>query len=791
MAGKLVGVVMEKGWEQIVAVLGVLSCGAAYVPIDPALPRARIRSLLERTSLAAVVIQPWLRNKVDIPPTMPTTVVEATDHGCVDSSWHQSAETDVAYVLFTSGSSGVPKGVVLSHKSVVNTLQDIVDRFSIGPRDSILTISELGFDLSVFDIFGVLGAGGCVVVPDADRKHDPRHLSALITQERVTLWNSVPALMELILDESEATNKDKQDTLRLVLLSGDWIPLQLPSRIRQRFKQAKIISLGGATEAAIWSVAYPAEDIDPAWRSIPYGRPLRNQRVYIFDHEMNERPDWAEGELYIGGAGVAAGYLDDAKRTKAQFVGHPQTAELLYKTGDAARWWPGGIVELIGRLDTQVKINGHRVELGEIEAALNNTSPVRECCVVVDGVGRAARLVAFVAFSEPHVQREEVLESLRNVLPAYMVPAVLHELKQLPLTPNGKVDRRSLGSLAGTLGHDTKPLAASGTDTALNSVRERELAAIWEELLEVDVAVRTAHFFELGGNSYIGVRLLSRVRQVFGVDLGLGAIIEAPRLADFVERLVDGETIQSSCIVSFGCKTGRGAVVLVHPVGGGVFCYERLAALLEPTVDVYAIEATAQDEIVRTEGISRLATVYAERLAKHIDNAPVVIGGWSMGATIAAEMVTALESCDVSVRGIVLMDPSDPTPMDEWQSEGELWQQFQRDHGAIGQGMQNLADASAEIRSRFAIFCSNTAALAGHHPCPIDIPALLVRPTDEREHGPYEEPWLAVLGSSVRRVEAGTDHYQLLYEPVVVGVAGEIAHFVNVYMSGAAHGASG
>jgi amino acid adenylation domain-containing protein len=779
VAGTVVAVMMEKGWEQIVAVLGILSCGAAYVPIDPDLPTARVRELVDAISPAAVVTQPWLCDRIPLPADIPITVVEATDRECHDPSWHRSAHTDLAYVLFTSGSSGTPKGVMLSHGSVVNTLSDVWRRFAIGGSDSILAISELGFDLSVFDIFGLLGVGGHIVVPDANRKNDPRYLSELLASEKVTLWNSVPALLQLLLDEGGTANGAQDDHMRLVLLSGDWIPLELPARIRERFRRSKIVGLGGATEAAIWSVVYPIDDVDPAWRSIPYGRPLQSQQVYVMDDEMSERPDWAEGELYIGGAGVATGYWRDAARTDAQFIPHPVTGQRLYRTGDAARWWPSDILELIGRLDTQVKISGHRVELGEVEAALSGLPHVRECCVVVDGIDEAVRLVAFVTFGEQSVEHDELLESLRALLPAYMIPAVVHNLKQLPLTPNGKVDRRSLVTLAQAL-RGTQPRCTNSIDTRLSSIRERKVAAIWEELLDVNVSSSAAHFFELGGNSYIGLRLVSRLRDVFGTELGLGTIIEAPRLADFVKRLDDTETTESRGIVSLGRRTGRGALALVHPVGGGVFCYQQLAALLSASVDVYAIEATAYDDAPRAHGIEALASVYAERLAKHVGrDVPLVVGGWSMGGTVAAEMVPALQSRHVKVKGIVLVDPANPRPANESPTESELWKQFQRDHCSIGNSAEELempGDASAEMQKRFAIFSANSAALARHHVRHVGVPALLMRPVGAAAN---EEPWLTVLGSSLSRGNVGSDHYQLLREPEVVELAYAIAYFCN------------
>jgi pyochelin synthetase len=396
-ASDRVGVLMQKGWEQPVAVLGTLLAGGAYVPVDANQPPARRNAMLADVGVRLVLTQSVLAS--DLPPAYRSIGVDELEAAPVVAPASPRAQPDdVAYVVYTSGSSGPPKGVMVSHRSAANTIVDVNRRFSVTRDDTVVALAHLGFDLSVYDLFGVLGVGGTVVVPDASRRGDPSHWAELIAAHEVTLWNSVPAQMQM-LDEYLATASGVElPSLRLALLSGDWIPVDLPGRIRSRLPQLELVALGGATEAAIWSIFHEIREVPPAWPSIPYGRPLANQTFHVLDAAGRPCPDLVAGELHIGGAGVAIGYTDETL-TRQRFFVHEQLRERLYRTGDQGRYLPTGEIEFLGREDLQVKIRGHRIELGEVETAL------RAC----DGVGAAAALVAgdapferrVVAFVEP------------------------------------------------------------------------------------------------------------------------------------------------------------------------------------------------------------------------------------------------------------------------------------------------------------------------------------------------------------------------------------------------------
>lgn len=398
----LVAIVLDKGWEQVVGVLGTLIAGGVYLPLDTNQPLGRrdsimagagVRFVLTQSSLAATVTA---HNAVRVLPVDTGEVGRAV--AALPERWVEPGE--LAYVIYTSGSTGTPKGVMITHQAAVNTVHDINQRCAVGPGDRVLGLANLGFDLSVFDIFGPLAAGAALVLPQASKRGDPGHWAELIEEHGVTFWNSVPAQLQMLHDFVGTSRAGMLDSVRIALLSGDWVPVSLVGAIRAQFPHIRLISLGGATEAAIWSIWHPIETVSDAQRSIPYGRPLTNQRFHVLDQAMRDCPDWVPGELYIAGLGIAQGYRGDAEQTARCFPTHPVTGERLYRTGDLGRYLPDGEIEFLGRRDRQVKIRGHRIELAEVEVALEAHPAVAAAATLVQGDrGADRRLVAFIQTS--------------------------------------------------------------------------------------------------------------------------------------------------------------------------------------------------------------------------------------------------------------------------------------------------------------------------------------------------------------------------------------------------------
>jgi pyochelin synthetase len=387
-----VGVVLPKGADQIIATYGVLLAGRAYLPVNPGLPARRVRQILDDSAATAVVTTPDVC--VDWPPWVSS--VEVSDRRSAAVPAATARPDDLSYIIYTSGSTGRPKGVMIEHRAALNTIADINERFGVTAADRVFGLADLGFDLSVYDVFGTHAAGAALVLPDADRLADPGHWAELMTAHGVTVWNSVPAQMDMLVEHLEAGGRIPVG-LRLVLLSGDWIPVDLPQRVLDLWPDAEVISLGGATEVAIWSIYHRVRAQDAEAPSIPYGIPLRNQAFHVLDAAFRPCPVWVAGELFIGGSGLARGYWRDPEKTAASFVEHPVTGARLYRTGDFGRYLPDGTIQFLGRRDGQVKINGHRVELGEVETALQAHPGVDRAVVVrAEDAAGIARLVGYV-----------------------------------------------------------------------------------------------------------------------------------------------------------------------------------------------------------------------------------------------------------------------------------------------------------------------------------------------------------------------------------------------------------
>jgi amino acid adenylation domain-containing protein len=481
--GALVGVMLPKSADQVVAVLGILEAGAAYLPIEPGLPQERIEELLRLSGAAAVVTHSMVRAGRPLPECISVIDVDALKPVAPRPLPTLRAPTDLAYVIYTSGSTGTPKGVAIDHRGALNTCIDVNQRFSVGPDDRVLGLSALNFDLSVWDIFGVLGAGGALVLPEAARAREPAHWAACMERHGVTIWNTVPALLDLYVGYLRDVAEQCDVRLRVAMMSGDWISLSLPAQIRAWCPNAQAFSLGGATEASIWSIIYPIDEIDPSWRSIPYGLPMLNQTFDVRDSQLNLCPIGVPGELCIGGIGVAMGYWRDTPRTSLQFVICPSSGARLYRTGDLGRWLANGTLEILGRMDFQVKINGYRVELGEIEAAMSAYPGVQTAVAHVTGsTGKAGQLVGYYLRDSDTANNDA--DKLRTRLAQPGIRCVDGPSLVLPATNRSSSARRSTR----VFDANTVPLAA--------------LAQVLEPLRQISDGALVRHRYASGGSLY-------------------------------------------------------------------------------------------------------------------------------------------------------------------------------------------------------------------------------------------------------------------------------------------------
>ncbi len=449
--GDLVAVAIDKGVAQVAALLGVMASGAGYVPVEPSWPQTRVASLCEQAGVRHALLAPEADASL-WPPAVVTHRLDAEGvlRLAAEAEPRRPAPGDLAYVIFTSGSTGRPKGVGIEHAAARTTLDDLAQRFPLHSDDRVLALSAFSFDLSVYDIFSLLGSGGAVVLPDAGRQRDPGHWLELLARHGVTVWNTAPALLEMLVEYAEIepdAARQALSTLRLVFLSADWIPVTLPDRLRMLAPRATVVSLGGATEASIWSICQPIGAVDPAWPSIPYGRALRGQSFHVLDADGGPCPVGEAGELFIGGDGLARGYVGDPAQTAERFIVHPVLRRRLYRTGDLGRWRHDSAIEFLGRVDRQVKVRGHRIELGEIESTLDRLPAVRQAVAQsVRGPDDRPRLVCHVVPADPAAppNDDELIDALRASLPPFMVPNRFLLTDALPMTDNGKIDYRAL-----------------------------------------------------------------------------------------------------------------------------------------------------------------------------------------------------------------------------------------------------------------------------------------------------------------------------------------------------------
>ncbi len=527
-----VGLLCTRSFDMIIGLFGILKSGGSYVPIDPEYPLQRQEYIIENSKVDIILTNYPGDLEGELPKKEFIGISDIKTGGNKKNPKVQIKGDQLAYTIYTSGSTGNPKGVMIDHYSAVNLIRWVNETFSINEKDRLLFITSVCFDLSVYDIFGILASGGGLVIAQKEEVQDFNVLKELLIAERITFWDSVPTTFNYLVDEleEEGLNAVLPD-MRLVFMSGDWIPVQLPERARRFFPNAEIISLGGATEGTVWSNYYPINKVEESWSSIPYGKPIRNNFFYILDDNLQPVPKGTVGELCIGGIGVARGYDNDPEKTRAAFVKDPFTDSLggrIYKTGDLGRWMRNGNMEFLGRKDNQVKIRGFRVELGEIESTLSKHGSIKEAIVnvVVDKNGQN-QLCAYLV-SKDDYDRKELKSYLKDSLPEYMVPSSYVILDALPLNSNGKIDRKAL----------PEPDKVDDIDRvfiAAQTEMQKSIEAIWKGILRLERIGINDDLFELGANSLSVASFVARFHKKMEYSIGVREVFHNPSIQDLAE----------------------------------------------------------------------------------------------------------------------------------------------------------------------------------------------------------------------------------------------------------------
>ncbi len=508
-------VVIERGPQQLATYIAIMSIGAVYIPVSIHQPLNRKQQIIE-DSKADFLIESKDLSEAE-------NEIQFNDEDIVTD------ENNSAYVIYTSGSTGIPKGVEMSHKAAMNTINEVTELFDIDNNDSILNVSSSDFDLSVFDFYAILSVGGTVVLIRDEDYRNPGAWYKAIKENGVTIWNSAPALMEML--SAVANDKDNLSSLRLAFLSGDWIPMGLFDKWNGFSKAgSKFVSLGGATEVGIWSNYFVVDEVKDEWVSIPYGKALPNQEFCIVsDGKVIEEPG-KSGELWIGGRSLANGYINDEQKTNDKFV-YDDCHKRWYKTGDLGQYFPDGNIEFLGRLDNQIKLRGHRIELGEIENKVESIEGVAVATAIASGDKFHKEIIVFYTGKE--CEEAKLADYLKDCLPEYSMPSKYIYTDSLPLNQNGKIDRRALEEKYLLI---VKTKDDSDDDKNV-VVRELEkLTGRTIDNLDEDV-------FKLGADSLTIAKFIERMRTEYNVTISFNTVFENPTvrdLADIAMQLIDG-----------------------------------------------------------------------------------------------------------------------------------------------------------------------------------------------------------------------------------------------------------
>jgi len=665
------GLCVERTLDLVIGLLGILKAGGAYLPLDPGYPQERLAYMLADARAPVLVTQARLQ---DVLPRHEARIVR------MDADWAEIAQQpgtapssglmpdNLAYVIYTSGSTGKPKGVGGRHASVTNrvTAQQRIAAYS--DTDVCCQKGSVGFVDSLFEILAPMSWGKKLVVVSSEASTDAQELISELKRHQVTRLVSVPSLALTMITLPEAPGR--LAGINCWVLSGEACGAELLRRLSEALPNCRFVNLYGSTEVAADATAYAAEGEEEL---IPIGRPILNTQAYILGEHFEAVPIGVSGELYIGGVGLARGYLGRPGLTAERFVPNPfGNGDRLYRTGDLARWRADGQLEFVGRIDHQVKVRGYRIELGEIETVLLGHDQVEQVVVAArdDEVG-GKRLVAYVVGAggvAPEIG--ELRAHLRQQLPNYMVPTAFVVLEALPLTPNGKLDRRAL----------PVPALVRDESTALRTPQgpvEEALARLMADLLGLDRVGADDNFFDLGGHSLLAVRLIARVRQSIGTELSLRSLFEGPTPRGLA-ALIAASSNQSHIPINHSSAEQVATIYLrsgsqqpifcVHPAGGVPTVYRFIASELQADVPVVGLQARGLDSDIEPHlTIHDMAEAYVRTICEYQRSGPLRILGWSFGGLVALEMAAIFEQMGRAPEQVFLMDSNLETSADVQQ----------------------------------------------------------------------------------------------------------------------------
>ncbi|HHM6514132.1 TPA: pyoverdine non-ribosomal peptide synthetase PvdD, partial [Pseudomonas aeruginosa] len=667
-----VGLALERSLDMLVGLLAILKAGGAYLPLDPAAPEERLAHILDDSGVRLLLTQGHLLEHL---PRQAGVEVLAID-GLVLDGYAESdplptlSADNLAYVIYTSGSTGKPKGTLLTHRNALRLFSATEAWFGFDERDVWTLFHSYAFDFSVWEIFGALLYGGRLVIVPQWVSRSPEDFYRLLCREGVTVLNQTPsAFKQLMAMACSADMATQQPALRYVIFGGEALDLQSLRPWFQRFgdRQPQLVNMYGITETTVHVTYRPVSEADLEGGLVsPIGGTIPDLSWYILDRDLNPVPRGAVGELYIGRAGLARGYLRRPGLSATRFVPNPfpgGAGERLYRTGDLARFQADGNIEYIGRIDHQVKVRGFRIELGEIEAALAGLAGVRDAVVLAhDGVGGTQLVGYVVADSAEDAERlrESLRESLKRHLPDYMVPAHLMLLERMPLTVNGKLDRQALPQPDASLSQQA--YRAPGSEL------EQRIAAIWAEILGVERVGLDDNFFELGGHSLLLLMLKERIGDTCQATLSISQLMTHASVAEQA-ACIEGQARESLLVPLNGRREGS-PLFMFHPSFGSVHCYKTLAMALRDRHPVKGVVCRALLGAGReVPEWDDMVAEYAEQLLQEHPEGAFNLAGWSLGGNLAMDVAARLEQRGRQVAFVGWIDAPAPVRVEAFWNE--------------------------------------------------------------------------------------------------------------------------
>ncbi|HKV39285.1 MAG TPA: amino acid adenylation domain-containing protein [Blastocatellia bacterium] len=805
---RLAGIAVERSIEMVTAVLATSKAGAAYLPLDPDYPQARLARMIDDAK-PAVVLSTMTCCEI-LPPVRNMLLLNSPEVRVVLGQCPSSNPTDVdricplladhlAYVIYTSGSTGGPKGVGVAHTGIGAMAAAQIEKLSVTRSSRVLQFASLSFDASLWELVMALSTGAALVLPDAADRSGAALRSVLVTQQVTHL--TLPPIVLGTLEPGGGLS------LECLVVAGEACPAEM---VRQWSSSQRMINAYGPTETTVCAtMSTPLTGS----HNPPIGSPIWKTRVYVLNGALEAAPIGVRGDLYVAGSGLARGYLNQPGVSAERFLPDPyasQPGSRMYRTGDVAHWRVEQTLAFVGRADQQVKIRGYRIELGEIEALLRRHQSVKEAVVVARPEGPSEKiLVAYVvAQAGEDVDGRELRRYLAERLPHYMVPRTCVLLEQMPLTLTGKVDYLQLPGPAGTTGED------GARHTPPRDGIEVDIAAIWRELLGVERVGIYENFFDLGGHSLLALRLMARIEKHFGRRLGLAALIEGPTIEHLAGLLREGRReAYPSLLVTLQARGSRIPFFCVHPAGGHVTCYRELAHHLGPEQPFHGLQAQGLgDNRLPLQDVRAMASKYIDELYRVRPEGPYALGGWSFGAIVAFEMAQQLVAQGRHVALLALFDPTNLRALKDRGAEDEsvLLLDFAQDLGiprqhllslldrlpqidpdealrlVVDQGkVSNLLSAEADlsaIRRHFQIFKGNAFAASRYVPRPYPGRMNLFRPIETPHEGRADpiQAWsdLATGGVALHLVP-GT-HFTMVLKPHVRALAEELGECLKL-----------